>query len=266
MVTTSKKKTKSNGIVVYDNQAHIGGSALMLLAHGGGGDIASAHGGGRGGIASARGERGGVVSARGGGRDGVRSAHGGRGGGVSACGGGRVGVIPARGGGGSVVSARSGGSTGSIRADGFLTPDQGRLGGFIAIAEYEKVMRENVSLKKIIAQMEQNATAVVKKGRSSFDKKNWTGIDYANDHKIREYCREKIWPIYSRLSEGWNVYSENNRSLCARIMAIVDVEPGRSLKGLWLQNCAPSVNRLFIDMMSKETASCKKQFKGKCFY
>ena len=123
-----------------------------------------------------------------------------------------------------------------------------------------------MALKKIIAQMEQNATAVVKKGRSSFDKKNWTGIDYANDHKIREYCREKIWPIYSRLSEGWNVYSENNRSLCARIMAIVDIEPGRSLKGLWLQSCAPSVNRLFIDMMSKETASCKKQFKGKWFY
>ena len=114
--------------------------------------------------------------------------------------------------------------------------------------------------------MEQNATAVGRKERSSFDKKKWTAVDYANDHKIREYCREKIWPIYSRLSDGWNVYSKNHRSLCARIMGIVDIEPGRSLKGLWHQNCAASVNRLFIDMMSKETASCKKQFKGKCVH
>ena len=41
-------------------------------------------------------------------------------------------------GGGSVVSAHTGGNAGSIIADVFLTPDQGRLVGFIAIAEYER--------------------------------------------------------------------------------------------------------------------------------
>ena len=73
-------------------------------------------------------------------------ARGGVGGVASARGMGNVGL--AHGGGDSVALARSGGSASSITADGFLTPDQGRLVGFIASAEYEKVVKDKISLKK----------------------------------------------------------------------------------------------------------------------
>ena len=46
-------------------------------------------------------------------------------------------------------------------------------------------------------------------------------------------------------------------------MSVTDVAPGKSLMEEWYEKSSSSVNRIFIDMMSHDTAVSKKQFKSK---
>ena len=135
------------------------------------------------------------------------------------------------------------------------------VNGFVSMNEYNMLMKKNSSLQGRLVKMEMNVASVAKKGQSARCKKGWTPVEYTNDHLIRKYCREKIWPYYCRLGEGWSNYSENPRSLCARIMEQVEMEEGSTKRGTWNIKSAPSVNNIFIDLMSKDSSVGKKQFK-----
>jgi len=148
--------------------------------------------------------------------------------------------------------------------NGFVSPGQVSRVNFVSIDEYNILRKENESLKSTISKMEKNVASTGKKGRSSRDKKDWTPMMYSNDDRIRRYIRDTVWPHYNRLSSGWDKYSTNPKSLCARIMEIVVIERGETEKGTWHGKCAPSLNNVFIDLMSKDTAGCKRQFKGEC--
>ena len=75
--------------------------------------------------------------------------------------------------------------------------------------------------------MEQNVASMGRKGQINRDKKGWTPVECTNDNMIRKYCRDKIWLHYCQLGDGWSRYSENPRSLCARIMGMVEIEEGK---------------------------------------
>ncbi len=58
--------------------------------------------------------------------------------------------------------------------------------------------------------------------------------DKVNANEIAYLLRENLWPHVKLMPEKWHKWSENSRSICQRIMAIVGLPSGFTPKDYWM--------------------------------
>ncbi len=89
-----------------------------------------------------------------------------------------------------------------------------------------------------------------------------TTTDKVNANEIAYLLRENLWPHVKLMPQKWHKWSENSKSICQRIMAIVGLPSGFTQEDYWMGVARSLVNEKLCAMRSNIKQSIFHQFKG----
>lgn len=102
----------------------------------------------------------------------------------------------------------------------------------------ESLKNELVTLKRQVGEFQDLRMSIVKvTGKNSMKKmkeKVMTSSDRLNASEISHWFRECLWPHVKLMPEQWHKWSENPRSICQRVLAVIGVPTGCSNEDYWL--------------------------------
>jgi hypothetical protein len=101
-----------------------------------------------------------------------------------------------------------------------------------------------------------------KNGVRKLKEKYLTTTDKVNANEIAYLLRENLWPHVKLMPEKWHKWSENSKSICQRIMAIVGLPSGFTPEDYWMGVARSLANEKLCAMRSNIKQSLFHQFKG----
>ena len=87
-------------------------------------------------------------------------------------------------------------------------------------------------------------------------------LDYRNKGKVKAFVRTHMKPVYMRMPVGCMQCSENPKTPCARIMAVLIVPESADPRWYWKNFGSSFLNSAYIELNSDEGQKLKKEFKG----
>lgn len=131
----------------------------------------------------------------------------------------------------------------------------------------ESLKNELVTLKRQVGEFQDLRMSIVKvTGKNSMKKmkeKVMTSSDRLNASEISHWFRECLWPHVKLMPEQWHKWSENPRSICQRVMAVIGVPTGCSNEDYWLGVARSIANEKLCALRSNTKQAMFGQFKGK---
>ena len=161
--------------------------------------------------------------------------------------------------------------SGNSSDDGEGAPPGGAEIGYVTAGAYTAALDESVLLssenewlKMRVMELEGAGLADGRRVRNTIRmKKNETGqLDYRNKGKVKEFVRKDMKPVYMRMPAGCMQWSENPKTPCARIMAVMIVPESASPRWYWENFGSSFLNAAYIELNSDEAQKLKKEFKG----
>ena len=83
-------------------------------------------------------------------------------------------------------------------------------------------------------------------------------LDYMNKGKVKEFVRKHMKPVYMRMPIGFMQWSENAKTPCARIMAVMIALEGASSRWYWENFGSSFLNAAYIKINSDEAQKLKR--------
>ena len=132
--------------------------------------------------------------------------------------------------------------SGSSSDDGEVAPPGGAEGGYVTAGAYKAAIEENAllsseneRLKRHIIELEKRGLTDGQRGRNAtrMKKNEMVQLDYRNKGKVKELLRKNMKPVYMRIPAGYMQWSENAKTPCTRIMAVIIVLEGVSPRWYW---------------------------------
>ena len=90
-----------------------------------------------------------------------------------------------------------------------------------------------------------------------------TTSDKVNANEIAYFLRERVWPHVKLMPEKWHKWSENPKSICQRIMAVVGLPSGFTQEDYWMGVAQSLANEKLCAMRANMKQGLFNQFKGK---
>ncbi len=101
-----------------------------------------------------------------------------------------------------------------------------------------------------------------KNGVRKLKDKYLTTTDKVNANEVTYFLRENLWPHVKLMPKKWHKCSENSKSICQRIMAIVGLPSGFTPEDYWMGVARSLVSKKLCAMRSNIKQSLFHQFKG----
>jgi len=101
-----------------------------------------------------------------------------------------------------------------------------------------------------------------KNGVRKLKDKYLTTTDKVNANEIAYLLHENLWPHVKFMPKKWHKWSENSKSICQSIMAIVGLPSGFIPKDYWIGVARSLANEKLCAMRSNIKQSLFNQFKG----
>ena len=155
--------------------------------------------------------------------------------------------------------------------DGEVAPPGGAEGGYVTTGAYKAALdesallrNENNRLKRRIIELEKAENTDGRRGRNSsrMKKDEMDQLDYRNKGKVKAFVRTHMKPVYMRMPVGCMQWSENAKTPCARMMAVMIIPEGASPRWYWDHFGSSFLNSAYIELNSDEGQKLKKEFKG----
>ena len=150
-------------------------------------------------------------------------------------------------------------------------PPNGEEGSYVTTGAYKEALDEsallrndNNRLKRRIIELEKAENTDGRRGRNStrMKKDEMAQLDYRNKGKVKSFVRTHMKPAYMRMPDKCMQWSENAKTPCARMMAVMIVPEGASPKWYWDHFGASFLNAAYIELNSDEGQKLKKEFRG----
>ena len=107
----------------------------------------------------------------------------------------------------------------------------------------ENLRNRIIELEQAAEGMRTNIAGLKFGGKNKVRKKDsLTMTDRLNATQINEYLKQKLFPYIKFLPNKWMKYSDKDRSLCARIMALVTVPIISDNQLYWTNILCPMIN------------------------
>ena len=100
------------------------------------------------------------------------------------------------------------------------------------------------------------------KSKSRKSAKNYTATDRLNLSYMRDYIKDKLWPRIKILPPKYHKYSENEKSISQRVLSVVTLPPGTSMKMYFVQILVGELNNKYGSLKSNMVEVFKKQYAG----
>ena len=161
--------------------------------------------------------------------------------------------------------------SGNSSDDGEVAPPGVAEGGYVTADAYKAALEENAllsseneRLKRHIIELEKAGVADGRRGRNAtrMKKNEMVQLDYRNKGKVKEFVRTHMKPVYMRMPVGCMQWSENAKTPCARMMAVMIIPEGASPRWYWDHFGSSFLNSAYIELNSDEGQKLKKEFKG----
>ena len=155
--------------------------------------------------------------------------------------------------------------------DGEVAPPGVAEGCYVTADAYKAALEENAllsseneRLKRHIIELEKAGVADGRRGRNAtrMKKNEMVQLDYRNKGKVKEFVRTHMKPVYMRMPVGCMQWSENAKTPCARMMAVMIIPEGASPRWYWDHFGSSFLNSAYIELNSDEGQKLKKEFKG----
>ena len=101
-----------------------------------------------------------------------------------------------------------------------------------------------------------------KNGVRKLKDKYLTTTDKVNGNEISYFLHETLWPHVKMMPKKWYKWSNNNRSICQRIMSIVGLPSGFTPKDYWKGGARSLANDKLCAMRAHIKQGLFHQFKG----
>ena len=161
--------------------------------------------------------------------------------------------------------------SGNSSDDGEVAPPGVAEGGYVTADAYKAALEENAllsseneRLKRHIIELEKAGVADGRRGRNAtrMKKNEMVQLDYRNKGKVKAFVRTHMKPVYMRMPVGCMQWSENAKTPCARMMAVMIIPEGASPRWYWDHFGSSFLNSAYIELNSDEGQKLKKEFKG----
>ena len=151
--------------------------------------------------------------------------------------------------------------SGNSSNGGEVAPPGGAEGGYVTAGAYKAALdesallrNENNRLKRRIIELEKAENTDGRRGRNStrMKKDEMAQLDYRNKGKVKSFVRTHMKPAYMRMPDKCMQWSENAKTPCARIMAVMIVPEGASPRWYWENFGSSFLNAAYIELNSDE--------------
>ena len=115
-----------------------------------------------------------------------------------------------------------------------------------------------------VTELEGAGVADARRGRNvARSKKDEMGqLDHRNKGKVKAFGQKHTKPVYMRMTAGYMQWSENPKTPCARIVAVMMVPESASPRWYWEKFGSSFLNVAYIEINSDEAQKMKKEFRG----
>lgn len=130
----------------------------------------------------------------------------------------------------------------------------------------ESLQQELDSLKRQVGEFQDLRMSIVKvNGKNSVKRlksRLLTTSDRLNASEISHWMRECLWPHVKLMPDRWHKWSENPKSICQRILAVIGVPNGFTHEDYWNGVTRSIANEKLCALRSNTKQAMFVQFKG----
>ena len=147
---------------------------------------------------------------------------------------------------------------------------RGERTGFVSLFAYNAAMKKIKVLKENNAVLEERIQELEdtkvdgRRGRHAMIEKQ--GImgqtEHRNKVRIKDFVKKELYPSYKRLPKGWEKWSVNHKTPCARVMSVVKMPPAVGAKWYWETYGASFFNTAYVELESEDANKLRVPFKG----
>ena len=130
---------------------------------------------------------------------------------------------------------------------------------------YDKLLFEMERMKARCQEMQTamaGGTVGKSKSKSRKSAKNYTATDKLNLSYMRDYVKDKLYPRIKILLPKFYKYSENKKSISQRVLSVVTLPPGTSMKMYYVQILVGEISIKYGALKSNMIEQFKKQYAG----
>jgi len=130
----------------------------------------------------------------------------------------------------------------------------------------ETLQNELVLLKRQVGEFQDLRMSIVKvNGKNSVKRlkaRLLTTSDRLNASEISHWFRECLWPHVKLMPDQWHKWSENPKSICQRVLAVIGVPTGFTQEDYWMGVARSIANEKLCALRSNTKQAMFVQFKG----
>ena len=86
--------------------------------------------------------------------------------------------------------------------------------------------------------------------------------EHRNKVRVKEFVKRELYPSYKRLPKGWEKWSVNHKTPCARVMSVVKVPPAVGAEWYWERYGSSFFNTAYVELGSEDANKLRVPFKG----